>query len=273
MKTIIAFLLAFPFIASSQTRGYFPLQIGNAWYFENSSTPAIQVIGDTLINGLSYAKLSKDSPYLQYPPVFYVRIDSSRVYRYYSYTGKDLLLYDFSKSAGDTLYSDSTGFFLACDENQLVLYAGRTRRQWSFAYGNNCADCVNGETLVDSIGWRELWGANYTSRLSKAVLGGITVITSIANTRNTNPTKFDASVYPNPFNSSAILKYSIPRSGNLRITLYNSLGQQVTILFDHFAFAGEATLQIDGNGLASGLYYCHLMYEGVVEVRKLVLLK
>jgi len=271
-KTLLIFLL-FPFLAHSQTTGYLPLEMGNAWFFNNSSIPAIQVVGDTLIQGHAYKKLSCVGLYGPDGIGPFVRVDSAKVYQFYSYTGTDLLLYDFSKAAGDTLYSDTTGRFTACYENQLVQFTGRTLRQWVFGQGAPCADCSSGETIVDSIGWIDFSGANYTLRLSKVILGGTTLITDVATSRESKSTAFDATVYPNPFNSSAILRYAVPRPGKIRIALFNSLGQQVKVLLDALANPGNSILTIDGSTLSSGIYYCRLSFENNVLAIKIVLLK
>jgi hypothetical protein len=271
-KTLLTFLL-FPFLAHSQTTGYLPLEIGNAWFFNNSTIPAIQVVGDSLFHGHTYRKLSCAGLYGPDGIGPFVRVDSGKVYEFNSYTGTDLLLYEFSKVAGDTLYSDTAGRFQACYENKLVQFTGRTLREWVFGQGAPCADCASGETIVDSIGWIDFSGANYTLRLSKVILGGTTIITDVALSRESKSISFDATVYPNPFNSSAILKYGVPRPGKIRIALFNSLGQQVKVLLDALANPGSSILTIDGSTLASGIYYCRLSFENNVLVKKVVLLK
>ncbi len=267
-KILVSFLVA-PALATSQTSGYLPLEIGNVWYFDNYPYLAMRVVADTIIAGRSYKFISSTIIYGD----FCIRVDSSKVYRYNNYSSTDELIYDFSRNAGDTLYSDSTGRFRVCTQNGLVQYVGKTLRQWDFAYGSSCVDCVAGETLVDSIGWRECWSAAFTLRLSKAILGGRTIITSVNTPARSTPCSLAASVYPNPFNSSTVLAYSVPRAGNLKIILFNSLGQKVRVLFDGRSNAGDFSLSVDGSDLSSGPYFCRLVLDDMTEVTKLVLLK
>lgn len=61
-------------------------------------------------------------------------------------------------------------------------------------------------------------------------------------------------VYPNPFNSSAVLAYSIPSAENIHISLYDIAGRELLTLFDGVRPAGSFRLTIDGSRLASGTY-------------------
>jgi len=270
MKTILIVLLVFPALSNCQTRGYLPLDIGNEWYFDNSSSPQMRVVADTAIGGRSYKFIS---PSFFFSGDLFLRVDSNRVYRYLSYSSTEEVIYDFSRVAGDTIYSDSTTRYRVCTQNQLVQYAGKTLRQWDFAYGSSCIDCVSGETLVDSIGWRECWSAAYTFTLSKAILGGTTIITGVNTPVRSTPNSISGTTYPNPFNSSTILAYSVPRAGNLKIFLFNTLGQQVRVLFDGRSNPGKFSLVVDANELSSGVYYCRLILDDMTEITKLVLLK
>ncbi|MBN2425874.1 MAG: right-handed parallel beta-helix repeat-containing protein [Calditrichaceae bacterium] len=60
--------------------------------------------------------------------------------------------------------------------------------------------------------------------------------------------------YPNPFNPVTTIPLLIPEKGHVKITVYNILGQQVTILAEKDYSAGQYQLQFNGNSLASGVY-------------------
>ncbi|NWF49673.1 MAG: T9SS type A sorting domain-containing protein, partial [Ignavibacteriaceae bacterium] len=60
--------------------------------------------------------------------------------------------------------------------------------------------------------------------------------------------------YPNPFNPSTVIRYAIPQSGNVKLSVYNILGQEVKVLTEGYKEAGSYEVTFDGEGLGSGLY-------------------
>jgi hypothetical protein len=60
---------------------------------------------------------------------------------------------------------------------------------------------------------------------------------------------------PNPFNPSTTITYGIPVRGHVSMTVFNTLGQQVAVLYNGDQDAGYHTLQFDARGLPSGVYF------------------
>lgn len=79
--------------------------------------------------------------------------------------------------------------------------------------------------------------------------------------------------YPNPFNASTIIEYSLDQNENIKIVLYNALGQEVRTLADEFQIRGKHTLELNAASLPSGVYYCVLSASGRNVSGKLLLLK
>ena len=79
--------------------------------------------------------------------------------------------------------------------------------------------------------------------------------------------------YPNPFNPSTVISFSIPDFSNVKLTVHNVLGEIVSILVNGEKPAGEYKYTFDGSGLASGMYFYKLEANGFVEVKKMILLK
>jgi hypothetical protein len=79
---------------------------------------------------------------------------------------------------------------------------------------------------------------------------------------------------PNPFNPSTTLRYELARAGRVELRVYNALGQQVALLQDGMAPAGQHEAAFDGSRLASGLYLVELAVDGLGrDVQKLMLVK
>ena len=84
--------------------------------------------------------------------------------------------------------------------------------------------------------------------------------------------------YPNPFNPTTTIQYAVTSPGQVRITVYNSLGQEVRALLDVYKSAGEYTMTWDGkddNGasLASGTYFYQMQVGDFVSAKKAIMLK
>jgi hypothetical protein len=60
---------------------------------------------------------------------------------------------------------------------------------------------------------------------------------------------------PNPFNPFTTITYGIPVRGHVSMTVFNTLGQQVAVLYNGDQDAGYHTLQFDARGLPSGVYF------------------
>ncbi|MCC7262649.1 MAG: T9SS type A sorting domain-containing protein [Candidatus Latescibacteria bacterium] len=84
--------------------------------------------------------------------------------------------------------------------------------------------------------------------------------------------------YPNPFNPSTTIRFSLPQAGEVELSVYNLMGQRVATLVYGVQEAGAHLLQWDGwdeqgRELASGVYFYRLQVGGRVETRKLLLLR
>lgn len=80
-------------------------------------------------------------------------------------------------------------------------------------------------------------------------------------------------VYPNPFNSSVEIRYEIPSDAKVRLTVYNTLGQEAAVLAEGWETAGNHEVKFDASGLTSGIYFIRLSAEGHTLVQKTILLK
>jgi hypothetical protein len=79
--------------------------------------------------------------------------------------------------------------------------------------------------------------------------------------------------YPNPFNPRTVLEYDLPRSGEVRLTVYNVLGQKVAELVRSHLPAGYHHAVWDASGLASGVYFARLEAGAYSRTVKMLLLR
>ncbi|MCB1048286.1 MAG: T9SS type A sorting domain-containing protein [Calditrichaeota bacterium] len=78
---------------------------------------------------------------------------------------------------------------------------------------------------------------------------------------------------PNPFNPDTIIRFNLPGSGRVSLTVHDIMGRPVTTLLDGGLGAGEHRIRFDGSGLASGIYFYTLEYEGSRLTRSMLLVK
>jgi hypothetical protein len=84
--------------------------------------------------------------------------------------------------------------------------------------------------------------------------------------------------YPNPFNPEVNIKFQIARASDVKLTVYNLLGQKVKVLADKKLTAGSHTVTWDGkdshgNLMPSGIYFYTLQAGSLNQTRKMVLAK
>lgn len=79
--------------------------------------------------------------------------------------------------------------------------------------------------------------------------------------------------YPNPFNPLTKIKYEIPKSGRVKLIVYNALGVEIQTLLNEFKTAGVHEIKFDASDLSSGIYFYELRIEGKAITKKMVLLR
>ena len=79
-------------------------------------------------------------------------------------------------------------------------------------------------------------------------------------------------VYPNPFNSRALVPFAVSEAGHVRLTLDDIFGREVATLLEGQVAAGSHEVVLEGGRLASGVYLVRLEAEGVVHATQKVLL-
>lgn len=79
--------------------------------------------------------------------------------------------------------------------------------------------------------------------------------------------------YPNPFNPETIIKYDIVKSGYVKLAVYDILGRELKSIVKQNQQAGTYTVQFDGSGLSSGVYFYKLQTEDYTETRKMIITK
>ncbi len=79
--------------------------------------------------------------------------------------------------------------------------------------------------------------------------------------------------YPNPFNPNTNIKFDIPESGIVKLTVYDVLGRTVTILVDRYLNQGTHNISFKDMSLSSGIYFYELKTGNYRDIKKMTLVK
>ncbi len=82
--------------------------------------------------------------------------------------------------------------------------------------------------------------------------------------------------YPNPFNPKTVISFSIPKSQNVSLNVYDALGNEVASLINNTRLSGgkyRVDLDISRYNLSSGLYFYRLTTEGFSASKKMIVIK
>jgi hypothetical protein len=79
--------------------------------------------------------------------------------------------------------------------------------------------------------------------------------------------------FPNPFNPTTSIQYTVPREGRVRLSVYNLLGQEVAVIFDGTQSEGIYSVEFDKADLPSGIYFYRIHGPGFFETKKMVIAK
>lgn len=308
MKTLIicALILAISYIGVSsysevnntQEKNYNPrdtfntafTEIGN--YFEYLFIEQIiqyrtyrLIIGDTLINNINYTVTKHYDPHYG---TFYE----------HSYFDSDLR---WLGRAPTCAMADSNGNIILIGFNFPVGYTWkRCFNNQSYTkviekeYTNILGDTTNlryvatkdtfefvpdERIYVEKFGLYEIY--NFSGPIQELLVGAVidsvvygSVILNVQNQNNQIPSTFVLHQnFPNPFNSTTVIKFSTPTNQQLNFVIYDNLGREVQRLDGLFYYAGNHEISITGDNLTSGVYFYRVEAGDFIETKKMILIK
>ncbi len=115
----------------------------------------------------------------------------------------------------------------------------------------------------------------YAATANGAILKVTDIVTEVTSTNSLLPTEYSLEQnYPNPFNPSTTINFSIPKSSNVSLKVYDALGKEVATLVNEFKNAGNYSADFTAtSNLTSGIYFYTLTSENFTSTKKLMLVK
>ena len=190
-----------------------------------------------------------------------------------------------------TLFQDTARFYLSLDHSQSgTFFLAKDRNIYKFDnYGVDIhLSQPPWQTLPDTSGSivgiyknpnEDIVYALTDSSLLKTTLSGVYTLAHITTgieqtVSNRKPDKYVLHQnYPNPFNPTTTIRYELAKAGPVRMTIYNVLGQQISVLVDARQTAGVHQISFNASLLSSGVYFYRLVTGDHVLVRKMLLMK
>lgn len=100
------------------------------------------------------------------------------------------------------------------------------------------------------------------------------VTTSIEKNEGVLPTEYSlAQNYPDPFNPSTVIGFSLPHKAKVLLEVFNLLGQRVEVLIDKELDASTYKVDFNVKHLASGIYFYRLLTDDFIQAKKMLLIK
>lgn len=141
--------------------------------------------------------------------------------------------------------------------------------QWTFGYFDISA--AAGQSV--EIGFRADAANSVWSYLYLDDVSIFTSLTGIEDKKD-SPQNFTlAQNFPNPFNPTTNIEYSVASSQNVTIKIFNILGKEVAVLVNEKKEPGTYTAEFKTNELPSGLYFYRMDTGGFVQTKKMTLVK
>ncbi len=121
-------------------------------------------------------------------------------------------------------------------------------------------------------GYWNVYDSDNSTLWSKGTFDNVTDIEGDGNKTNEFSYQLNQN-YPNPFNPTTKIEYRIPERSTVSLVIYNTIGQQVSVLVDGEKEAGSYTIEYNAAKMPSGIYIYRIQAGKFVQTKKMVLLK
>jgi hypothetical protein len=250
--------LAVPYVNADSTR----------WVKGSATMPVFVYIPQRIVGSTTVQGVAVPCDYLV--TLFNTIVDTSKAGFGPDATPMKFMVWNLTRNMKATVaYYDANGNNTLGSNDQVYIlepdYLGNLRLSWTILFL-----AEDGETLPvpgDEFLLRTVKGATTAD-----VYQFTSTVTSI--TRSAAPQVFSLDQnFPNPFNPSTTIRYSLGRAGHVKLVVFSLLGQQVATLADGEQQAGLHQVRFAARNLASGVYFYRLQAGTFVETKKLLVLR
>jgi N-acetylneuraminic acid mutarotase len=139
---------------------------------------------------------------------------------------------------------------------------------------SNYKGCGFGDSVVYCVAGYTTTGTGTVDKISFSQIDGSCFVTSFSNNQTTIPVEYSLSQnYPNPFNPMTKIQFTIPKSGFVKLSVYNILGKEVDLLVNEYRVAGSYIVDLDISNLNSGVYFYKITSGNFTDTKRMMLIK
>ncbi len=188
-----------------------------------------------------------------------------------SYSGCNNIVY-FNEAITDPGCSGPGEFSYTCNSQNLPgigninddpMFNDPDNHDYSLMENSPCIDAGDPASQLDPEGTIADMGALYYHQN-----------VGVEGNSNFTLSEFHLSVpFPNPFNNHAVIEFTIAKSCNVTISIYDVTGREARMLFEGAVDAGLHSIEFDGAQLTSGIYFVRMEAAGYSQAHKVILLK
>jgi hypothetical protein len=294
MRAVILAIIMFAFFTEGNAQfgdlqNFYPLQAGNTWYYKTIDQwlqtyyDKATILSDTTINGNRYFKQKRHVNWITY-----IRFDTTcgNLLEYSSNDGcngypNDKIIDSIASSVGDDVSCMYFGVYTRnCDliSNENVFGASVAVRQFSFdglvrgknkyAYGfGRVYSCSGDPTPCQS--------STYTigCRINGIVYGDTNLVGIESHTSAIIKDFETVSNYPNPFNPSTVIKFTLSENQSVVMEIYDVSGNRIDVPVSKNFVAGTHEIIWNAAGRPAGIYFCRLTAGESERTLKLLFIK
>jgi len=141
-----------------------------------------------------------------------------------------------------------------------------------FVEGHGTTTEIQNYQFIDNIS--DLQATSLSYRLKQIDYDGSYEYSEVVEVTNLAPTDYALHQnFPNPYNPTTTITYSLPIKSYVELVVYNTLGESVMQLVNEEKDAGNYEVKFDATSLPSGIYFYRLQSGSFVDTKKMILLK
>ncbi|MCX6150828.1 MAG: T9SS type A sorting domain-containing protein [Ignavibacteriales bacterium] len=290
---VLTFLTHFVFAQEPDPYNFLPSSVGNVWEY-NSKTEILryEIVNDSILtDGSKFIYYAPNTdPYFRIDTnynVYWLPVDSTMNWLYYKLNANKgnswIVTKRFFINEGDTIYIYKPA---KVSDEYLTQIFGKTRHVKEITFYAHQQDSVVNEfsfasftmTLIEGVG--EYMEFDDEATGPQKVLRGCIINGDTLGTITSVDNKFEIPVsyelyqnFPNPFNPSTTIKYSISKPEKINIKIYSPIGEEISILVDEYQNSGVHEIKFNANNMPSGIYIYRITAGSYSSSKKMILLK